>query len=239
MNAVLARINSARRIRVALSFDLAGAQLDELREFCSYSERWLRQAQRDFRERANKQLTLADPYSESVRMLTESLAEDMDQLENAFPNILRTSLLMQCCSLFEHTLVRIARCFESSSGASFLNQSNDAGIKKAQSFLKKEGQVQFPDQSATWSDILKVFDLRNVLVHANGLIQEKPKHPKQVRHRQYYEALRVRWPDDVKLDQSRHIYLSSKFVLRVLDLFDEFLRELREPTRAAVRGRAE
>jgi hypothetical protein len=218
-----------------MTFEMAQIHLDELRDYCDHAERWARREQRDFRERAEKQLNRVDQDSEGSRILVESLAEDLDQLETTFPNILRTSLLMQGCSTFEHSLVRIARCFERAGTTSFLDFPNDAGIKKGQSYLKKVGQVDFPDQNEMWLDILKVFEVRNVVVHANGTLLEKPKHPKQVKHKQHYEALQSRWPGDLRLDRFRQIAFSAAFIPRMLDLFEKFLRELRARTRDALR----
>lgn len=225
---------SFRRTRIAVTFDSAQFQLDELREYCDHSERWVRGAQRDFRARAEGQLKLADPYDEGRQILVESLAEDMDQLETTFPSILRTSLLMQSCAGFEHSLVKIARCFEDGKTPAFQDQPNDAGIKKAQSYLKKVGRVEFPDQTETWADILKVFDVRNVVVHANAIVPKTPKHLKQVKHKQHFEALRARWPDDLGLDRFGQMIFSAAFIPRVLDLFGEFLRELHAAVRAGV-----
>ncbi len=230
-----ARREMVRQMRVPITFDLAEAQLDELRAYAEHSERWVRLALRDFRARADIKMKLADPYSEGSQALIESLAEDSDQLESTFPNILRMSLLMQCCSAFEHSLVKVAQCFESPGVTSFLDVANDTGIKKARTYLKKTGGVAFPDQTEAWSDIVKVFDVRNVAVHANGTVLENPKHPKQAKHKAHFKALQARWPDDLQLDRFRQMTFSATFIPKVLDVFETFLRELRRQTRARLR----
>lgn len=227
-----------RRTRIAMSFDMARIRFDELRDFCECNERWFTREQRDFRARVKGQMTLVDPNDQGAQSYIESLAEDLDQLETTFPNVFRTSLLIQSCSVFEHNLIRISRCYERAEAPKFLDYPKDTGIKKAQSFLKQVGTVDFPDQTETWADILKVFDVRNVATHANGTVPEKPKHPKQEKHKAHYDALKARWPDELELDRFRQMTFSAGFLPRVLELFEAFLHELR-PRALAARDESE
>lgn len=210
-----------------MSFEMARVQLGELREYCERNERWFTKEQRDFRVRVSGQMKLVEPHDEGAQIYIESLAEDLDQLETVFTNIFRTSILIQGCSVLEHNLVRIARCYERPDATKFLDYPNDAGIKKAQSYLKQVGMVAFPDQTAHWADILKIFEVRNVSVHANGTVLGEPKHPKQKKHKQHYEALKARWPDDLGLDRFHQITFSAGFLPRVLAVFEAFLHALR------------
>lgn len=227
MDARERRRKSAHRAILAVTFDFAYTRIDELKEYSRRSEDWLKRESVHIRRHARGQTLLMDPEDERTQQYVDAMAEDIAQVEETFPQIFRTSLLIQCCADLEHALVRIAKRYEGNLVTKFADLRNDAGIRKVQKYLKDHAGVKFPDDIPVWTDILLLADLRNVAVHANRAVPETPKTEKQRKLKLVVDTAVRRWPDDISIDQFRQFALSPAFVGRALTLHREFLAELR------------
>ena len=227
MDTLELRRQGARRGILALSFDLAHTRLNELEEYSRRSEEWLGRESVNIRVQVRGQTLFMNPEDERTQHYIDAMAEDISQVEETFPQIFRTSLFIQCCSDFEHVLMRIAKRFEGNIPTKLADLRNDAGIRKAQTYLRHYAGVKFPDETPLWTDILLLSELRNVAVHANRTVPEAPKNDKHRKLKLAVDTAVRRWPDDVSIDRFHQFALSSAFVARVLTIHRGFLTELR------------
>lgn len=218
-----------------MTLDVAAIRFDELRKFCAQSEGSLRRDRSEFHTRVRGQAILADPTDIAAQHYIESLGEELDEIENTFPQILRRSLFIQSCADFEYFLMKVARCFERTSAVTYFDFRGGKGITKSKEYLKKAGVV-FPAGKKAWQDIEQLFDVRNVVVHVNGTIVEDPKHDKLKEHKKVAEKFLARWPKDAELDNLRQLTFSANLVPQVLDLFEAFFAELRRHVLAAIKN---
>ena len=101
------------------------------------------------------------------------LYDELDELKNAFPKILRYSLFVYSYSFFEKTLLRIADDYWHRRKLEL--KSTDLkgnGITQTQAYLKKVVGISFPYKESSWQNVLTLKDIRNQIVHHEG---ELPK----------------------------------------------------------------
>ena len=55
------------------------------------------------------------------------------------------------------------------------------GIERAKIYLSKIAEIEFPSESAEWERILRFRDLRNVLVHEAGYLDEEKNQHRRVK----------------------------------------------------------
>jgi hypothetical protein len=100
-------------------------------------------------------------------------AEDYFELSDQLPSILRYSVLTAADTALEaylnNTCVTFAELGDVRVGLSDLK---GAGIQRARRYLKKVAQVSFPDQGAVWTTVLRLHELRNSIVHADGVVPD-------------------------------------------------------------------
>jgi hypothetical protein len=148
-------------------------------------------------------------------------SDEFDQLERSFPKILRYSLFVHSYSLLEQALLHFADHFRRDRKLKLSpSDLRDEGITRAKTYLKKVALVPFPDTGKAWQDISTLNHIRNLVVHNTGNL------PYDHRQKQQIKALMKRWKDDISLDNLRSFELSKRFIFRVLDTFDSFLKEL-------------
>jgi hypothetical protein len=110
-----------------------------------------------------------------------------------------------------------------------LNLSDIAGrgIERAKIYLLKVVEIRFPSQSVEWEKIQHYRDLRNILIHEAGYLdEEKAQH---LRIKEFSEQ------KDSGLSVERHarnrINLEPEFLPRVLDTLENFYELLIEETK--------
>jgi hypothetical protein len=151
---------------------------------------------------------------------------DIDEMENAFPKILRYSLFVHTYSVFEKMLLRIADDYQRVHNLDpYPVDSKDTGIIRAQNYLKNFASVQFPDTGSIWRDILAFRLIRNQIVHNDGKVPTGHSKKKRAERRDIEKYIN-RWNDYISLDDSESFELSKQFIIHVIDTFNKFLDEL-------------
>ncbi len=101
----------------------------------------------------------------------ESYAEDYVELADELPSILRYSVLTSADIALESYLNGTCATWAELTGARVgLRDLRGTGIYRARAYLKKVAGVPFPDQTGSWLDVLRLHELRNAVVHADGMV---------------------------------------------------------------------
>jgi len=108
--------------------------------------------------------------------LYESYGEDYFELSTELPTLFRYSMLTASASAFDQYLTETAVGYaEVKDVAIKITDLRGNGILRAQQYFQKVVRLDFPENTSAWKNILKVRDLRNCVVHADGYIPEQKK----------------------------------------------------------------
>jgi hypothetical protein len=100
-----------------------------------------------------------------------------------FPNILRTSIFVSCYSFYENQLNLFCKLLHRKRNLTLsLTDIKGNGIERAQVYLKKVAQIEFPDKSQEWQFLKKCNLIRNCVVHNGGVVEENAKELMKVIH---------------------------------------------------------
>ncbi len=122
-----------------------------------------------------------DHFPETERFeLFEYYAEDYFDLSEELPTILRYSVLTAADTAFEVYLNNTCETYaEVHDKTVRLNDLKDRGIERASQYLKKVAGVPFPDQHPAWAGVRRLHELRNSIVHADGVVPIDKAHLRQ------------------------------------------------------------
>jgi hypothetical protein len=101
-------------------------------------------------------------------------------LANEFPQYQRKACFLMIFSMLEDDLNQFCELIRIELDLKInLPDITGRGIERAKTYLSKVAEIEFPKQSAEWERIQRFRDLRNVLVHEAGYLDEdKAQHRK-------------------------------------------------------------
>src|SRR5215208_3051638 len=103
-------------------------------------------------------------------------AEDHHELSTELPTILRYSVLTGADTACEVYLNNTCETYAEVEGATIgLTDLHGRGIERARDYLKKVARIPFPDNQPEWTTVRRLHDLRNAIVHADGLVPPSRK----------------------------------------------------------------
>lgn len=141
--------------------------LDNMGEFITKVEAFL-QAEQEILKNSIEEDAKRLPQDEQ-EWLWEWHVDDFGKLNKIFPQTLRTSLFTTIYSYFEHRLNEACRILKRQTNQQLdIKDITGQGIVRAQSYLKKVMNVDFPDNSQQWNDIMGYNVIRNLIVHNDG-----------------------------------------------------------------------
>ena len=194
-------------------------EVAELRRYAQELESLLSKQSQKLAQDLQKQTS--EMSAAEQEQLSEWWSDDFERLEHSFPKILRYSLFIYSYSWLERKLLRIADHFRRTRKLKLSpSDLKDEGITRARTYLKNVVLVPFPDTGRAWQDISTLNHIRNLVVHNTGCL------PENHGHKQSIEALMKKWKSDISLDSLRSFKFSERFIFRVLDTFENFLKEL-------------
>ena len=98
--------------------------------------------------------------------------DDIAEVRDSFPQLLRGTSLVALYTIFEDTLFRLCKMVRSDAKVTL--QPKDMrgdGIDLAKRFVVKGCNREFPSDSTEWSRIQLFRKIRNCIVHANGYVR--------------------------------------------------------------------
>jgi len=155
------------------SFQQLAYFLDELRRLKNYVEF----SEKNWEEKlASYSLSLADDDL-NLKSFGGHRGHWSD-LANEFPQYQRKACFLMIFSMLEDDLNQFCEAIRIELDLK-INLSDIAGrgIERAKTYLSKVAEIEFPKQSAEWEEVQRFRDLRNVLVHEAGYLdEEKAQH---------------------------------------------------------------
>jgi hypothetical protein len=188
-------------------------RLDELADYAATFEDLLSSEQEKFAADIKDKISNM-PQSEKDQF-ENYYSYDVARVFEAFPRLLRTGFLVSCYSFLEDELMSLCDYLKKRHRFSVARKDlRDKGVVSCQNYLKKVAQISFPDQSNSWKEILFFNDIRNVIVHSNGVV-EKDSVKASIERSQY-----------VTVDRLNFVQLSLTFSEYVVVIIREFFDEL-------------
>lgn len=146
--------------------------------------------------------------------LYEYHAEDYVELADELPTLLRYAVLTAADAALEVYLNDTCETYAELKGVSVrVKDLKGGGIRRARSYLKKVSGIPFPDSSAAWTDVLRLHELRNSIVHADGLLP-----PTESAVRDWAGAV-----PGLSISEGGVITLDESFTASALERYDAFV----------------
>ncbi len=107
----------------------------------------------------------------------ESKRFRIEQTKHTFPQLQRTSSLISLYLTLENSLNFLCQTGSrySDSAVELADLMNTNLIERAKIYLVKVLKLNFPQQSRAWKEIEKIQQIRNALVHNNGIVKSGNK----------------------------------------------------------------
>ena len=203
--------------------ELFRIRLRSLRRFAEETEafikREIRRLERQFRREAK-----SIPKEQS-QDLGEWYGEQINELVDEFPSILRTSIFVMQYALLETFLSDLCQHLQRAGDLSLsLGDLRDRGVQRASTYLTKVVHVSFPNQSPEWRCILHLNRIRNLVVHSGGRAAGKD--------RKLTAAIKA--ISGIELDRYGRIGLKSEVIPWTSDLLHRFSETLQERVIATI-----
>ena len=170
----------------------------------------------EFEKDAAKRVKKAPKYSREE--LEEILEDEFNVVSRGMPILIRQSLFISTYSLLETYLNELCSTLKEELKMSIdVSDLNGAGIFRAQNYLAKILNVDFPQSHRSWQKIGHYNRLRNCFAHANGQLSKET-------NKQLLKFIK----DQEKIEANilLRVELQEGFVEEVCDTMTLFAREL-------------
>ncbi|HAV1390419.1 hypothetical protein M2G63_19765 [Vibrio vulnificus] len=142
----------------------------------------------------------------------------LEEIEVIFPSIQRRAEVIVSYSVLEHQMQQICESIEKEldSLIKLKDLASNGIIDQCQKYLEKVALVPFPKKEAAWKEILFIQQIRNSLVHADGVVKTGNK------------ALRgyINQNEYLDISNDNKVVLLSGFTVHCVDVYCHFLTDL-------------
>ena len=109
----------------------------------------------------------------------ESETWDLDEIfEEYFPGLQRRSALLTVWGYFEHELDKLCALYKAEKNFALdLSDLNGKGIDRATTYLEKVAGLDMHKGSQEWQLLRKIQQLRNIVAHQDGKLQDRSGNP--------------------------------------------------------------
>ncbi|ELA7146459.1 hypothetical protein RAX57_000909 [Vibrio parahaemolyticus] len=142
----------------------------------------------------------------------------IDEIEVIFPSIQRRAQVIVSYSVLEHQMLQICESIEKETDSliKLKDLASNGIIDKCQKYLEKVALVTFPKSSESWKEVLFIQQIRNSLVHADGLIKTGNQDL-----RGYINQCKY-----LEISRDNKVVLLSGFTVHCVDVCCHFLTDL-------------
>ena len=140
--------------------------------------------------------------------VADAYYEELYEVSETLPQVLRTSSVVALYSLLEISLDRLCDLFHAHTSLSLtLDDMSGAGVIRARNYLNKVVLMDFPAGHHLWSDFNKHNRVRNNLVHSGGRVDPN-KHSRLISFAESDPHLEI---------HSGHLYVAEDYVSALRD----------------------
>ncbi|HCG8585653.1 TPA: hypothetical protein NJ534_003554 [Vibrio parahaemolyticus] len=148
----------------------------------------------------------------------EEMAEQFQELKFEFPSIQRRAELITIYTVLEHQFQQICQAYEREleNPVKIKDLDSNGIIDQCRKYLEKVALVDFPSKYPAWVEITKIQQLRNCVVHADGMVKTGNQDL-----RGYIKGNPL-----LSLAHNNKVLIESGFSEHCINVFCDFLTEL-------------
>ncbi|OGO23858.1 MAG: hypothetical protein A2144_08530 [Chloroflexi bacterium RBG_16_50_9] len=194
-------------------------RFDELEKYLDITEQYLQKAKNDFEAESGERLK-GLPAKKRQEYYDFS-DEDYWQYAEKFPRILRNSFFVSAISLLEYEMNILCNRLKKEQGIR-INLSDLRGdiLERTKKYFENAG-LEFPVRDRTWQEINHYYNVRNCIVHANGLVMELRDNDRKTLV-PFIKSKHIISQDNI----IEEIALTPEFCKEVIETIQSFLVEL-------------
>jgi len=145
--------------------------------------------------------------------------DDLWDLDQALPWLYRGSALLTILGFLEHNLNAVCETLGQENGcATRITDLPGKGLRRSRHYLRKHIGIDFPSGSKTWTYLLKVADIRNLIAHRDSLV--KDDNPELVRF--------IETDPNLSIDAGGRVRLHAQALSEFIDRMDDFFMKLEQ-----------
>ena len=207
--------------RLPLIFHLVKSELNHIIEFNQLTSSFIDDEIKKFRKESDDYIRSNKLDDEQADGYEQSNLEEFEKLNSFFPVVVRYSVLVSLCTLFETKLIDVCKELDRSN----LEKKSDLwkdlphkpNLDKIKLYLKNNFEIHISEHDS-WQCIKDIFEIRNCIVHANG-DTSLMKDPNRT-----HDA--ISRSKDIDLDFLENIVLSDVYIKNASELFIQFQEAL-------------
>ncbi|MEA5295110.1 hypothetical protein VB364_22425 [Vibrio parahaemolyticus] len=148
----------------------------------------------------------------------EEMAEQFQELKFEFPSIQRRAELITIYTVLEHQFQQICQAYEREleNPVKIKDLDSNGIIDQCRKYLEKVALVDFPIKYPAWVEITKIQQLRNCVVHADGMVKTGNQELRGY----------IKGSPFLSLAHSNKVLIESGFSEHCINVFCDFLTEL-------------
>ncbi|MCG0019469.1 hypothetical protein [Vibrio parahaemolyticus] len=148
----------------------------------------------------------------------EEMAEQFQELKCEFPSIQRRAELITIYTVLEHQFQQICQAYEREleNPVKIKDLDSNGIIDQCRKYLEKVALVDFPSKYPAWVEITKIQQLRNCVVHADGMVKTGNQDLRGY----------IKGNPFLSLAHNNKVLIESGFSEHCINVFCDFLTEL-------------
>ncbi|EJN3360140.1 hypothetical protein ACXHRA_19255 [Vibrio antiquarius] len=148
----------------------------------------------------------------------EEMAEQFQELKFEFPSIQRRAELITIYTVLEHQFQQICQAYEREleNPVKIKDLDSNGIIDQCRKYLEKVALVDFPSKYPAWVEITKIQQLRNCVVHADGMVKTGNQDLRGY----------IKGNPFLSLAHNNKVLIESGFSEHCINVFCDFLTEL-------------
>lgn len=151
-----------------------------------------------------------------------------DIVDTKYPRLIRYAFIQASYTAFEYTLRVLFEEHKKSFGHPIqLNELSGSEIEKIKTYFKKIAQIRFPDDIPLWANILRHKDIRDIITHHEGILNEDTNQKRKENVKKFIEdnPTILKLEDGTILPEKGYCEQSSK---DFMDFFLELAKRISE-----------
>ncbi|MGY6467700.1 hypothetical protein ACXIUR_15755 [Vibrio parahaemolyticus] len=191
-------------------------QYDTYKEHARKVDQFLESEANEFKTRVETLAQEMESYERDEYL--EDMSEQFQELKFELPSIQRRAELITIYTVLEHQIQRICQVYEKAleNPVKVKDLGSNGIIDQCRKYLEKVALVDFPSKHTSWVEITKIQQLRNCVVHADGLVKSGNNELRAYIRGNHY----------LNLGCNGKIVIQSGYSEHCINVFCDFLTEL-------------
>ncbi|MCS0349827.1 hypothetical protein ND923_23260 [Vibrio diabolicus] len=191
-------------------------QYDTYKEHARKVDEFLESEAKAFKTEVEKLAESMESYERAEYL--EEMADQFQELKFEFPSIQRRAELITIYTVLEHQFQQICQAYEREleNPVKIKDLDSNGIIDQCRKYLEKVALVDFPSKYPAWVEFTKIQQLRNCVVHADGMVKTGNKELRGY----------IKGNEFLSLAQNNKVLIHSGFSEHCINVFCDLLTEL-------------